>query len=716
MLKFGKLLTVSALTSSILSLSALAENSKIPDSYKFVPQDSLMAFDLKTSQNAWEIFSKNKSLKKINIIKELNKNNKNDSFMDHLFTEEAIKNMGENLVFSLSNFNFDKGNEDKLGLLLIEEMTSSAYVNTLKNKILDVANKSPKDYKRDDFKVSDIDILGFISLKKVKEKNKGTYFAFVDNYIVASDSKEKITESINSYKQSSTSLASSPDFVTSYNKLSSTYQFQFYLNNKKFVSNIYESKEMQKTLTDFNLNYKDLMISNTSLFNLNFDSKGLFVKWYSLLDKTNEKAKLSLESKPSNFKKYTNMIPKNTLLFFSASDLKKFGENISSNLPKSKDIDVEKMSKEVLGINIIDALKNLEEDFAVALFNTESSPLIPGFAVMMTPKDREGMVTLLNSIKIEQNEKDKGKRSQKVKKAPLELKFTNKSTYKDAEIFSTNEIPELAEMAVQPAYSFIGNDMILASNQNVLKSMIDRNTSPNVEYNLQGNENFSKAIKYFGEENNALSFINISTIVNMVSPFMQKEKDLKTSLTQLKKLEAIGLNSSKDDDGVYGNFAFFADMENIEFDKILPEFATKNFTEAQTRAKVSSVKANMHTIQTLVETHAVDWTGLYPNNIEDLKKEAQKPSVSGAYWKDLKNPMTEKTGLGKGGSIINYSSYISHKADLSTLKGMVIYQPLKCKVNKSSKKTLCESYKIYGTDEKGLKIKDKGKDFYLTNG
>ena len=45
---------------------------------------------------------------------------------------------------------------------------------------------------------------------------------------------------------------------------------------------------------------------------------------------------------------------------------------------------------------------------------------------------------------------------------------------------------------------------------------------------------------------------------------------------------------------------------------------------------------------------------------------------------------------------------------------MVVYQAEGCKTNKVSKKTLCDGYKIYGLDEKGQFIKDKGKVFILS--
>jgi type II secretory pathway pseudopilin PulG len=40
---------------------------------------------------------------------------------------------------------------------------------------------------------------------------------------------------------------------------------------------------------------------------------------------------------------------------------------------------------------------------------------------------------------------------------------------------------------------------------------------------------------------------------------------------------------------------------------ILVAIALPNFIAAQDRAKLSSVKANMHTVQTMLETYAVDW-------------------------------------------------------------------------------------------------------------
>lgn len=704
MIKSSKTLLISVLTGSILSVSALAAENTIPEVYKFVPKDALMAFDIKTGKDAWKIFSTNKSLSKIDLFKMMTE----DLTAEEKKIAEQIKNsLGDNILFSMSNLDFNIKNEkDSIGLLFISEMKNTSHSVNLRKVILDNIKKDKKS------KISVLKLQGNEIYKLASSKDKNDmYLSFIDKYVIISDARDKITESINAYYNRSTNtLMSSSDFVKSYNKLDNNYQIQFYLNNRKFFNTFYNSKEMKKAMSELDFDYNNLMTSNSTLFNFNVLPTGAFVKSYSVLDKENTISKTLLETNSSNFKKYTSLIPKNTLFFTSISDMQKIGSQFANILPKSKDFNIGDISKEALGINILDATNNLQGDFAMAIFNTESSPLIPGFALMVTPKDRNEMINLVNSIKLEPGQ-DKGMRNQKVKKDPIYLKFINKTNYKNSEIFSVNEIPETAEFGIKPAYSFIGNDMIISSNEEVMKSIIDRGSDPNANYNLQGNEGFNKAIKYFGENSNSLSFVNLSSIINMISPFMQKEKDLKESLDQFKKFELIGANSTNDSEGVLGNFALFADINNIDFNKIIPASVTKGFNTTKTNAQISSVKANMHTTQVLVETHGVDWVGLYPNTVKELVNESNKND----YSKDFKNPITLKSGIGKAGSLIDYNTYINQKTNLSLLKGMVIYQPLKCKYNKSAKRTLCESYKIYGSDDKGLLIKEKGQNFYLTN-
>lgn len=129
---------------------------------------------------------------------------------------------------------------------------------------------------------------------------------------------------------------------------------------------------------------------------------------------------------------------------------------------------------------------------------------------------------------------------------------------------------------------------------------------------------------------------------------------------------------------------------------------------------IKSTKSNMYRLQTMIETHGVEWKGFYPDTIENLKIEAEKP-IEFSYWKDSINPITGNKGIGKNGSVINYDFYKSYKENISDLKGMVIYQSLECNNDESTKKSLCKIYKIYGTDKNGEIIKEKGQEFYVSN-
>lgn len=704
MFKFGKTLAVSALTASVISLSALAAGSDIPESYKFVPKDSLMSLDIKTTETAWEVIKKNKSLSKINLFKEMAKLDTKNTFIDTLFNTDHVMNFGDNLVVSLLDFNIEA--ESTPGIIIVEEMKNSSAVQKFKSRLTEVGKKS-KDHKRQDSKFKDAEVISFTSSKGAK--NDDYYFAVVNNYIVTSNRQEGLMKSLNSFYSQDLSVMSSPDFLTSFNKIGSDFQFQFFLNNKKFFNTLYSSKEMKSVMKDMNFNYDNLMASNLSLFNFRLNQKSVDITSYSTLDKNNKMGKLSLDSKPSDFKKYIRMSPKNTLFFFSASDMKNTGEILSEALPKTKDLDYGALLTEAIGVDLIEAMKNMQDDVALSIFSTEDSP-IPGFSLMFTPKDRNKMVTALNSIKVDPESTDKGNRSQKANKAPTQFKFTSKNKYKDIEIFVSNEIPDLAEVNIQPAYGFLNDNMILASNETILKSILDRNNTPVAEYNLEGNESFAKLMREFGETNNGLGFINLKTMINIVTPFLQSEKSLKETLNQLKKLEAIGFNRTNDTEGSLGKFVLLADIENMEFDKIIPPDV---FSGSKDRAHVASVKANMHTLQTIVETHAVDWQGLYPSTLTEMKKEATRKGYD--YWKEFKNPMTSKTGIGQSGNMIDFSKYNTLKSKPESLKGLVVYQPSKCKLDKDAKRSLCESYNIYGLDEKGKLIQVEGKNFILNN-
>lgn len=138
------------------------------------------------------------------------------------------------------------------------------------------------------------------------------------------------------------------------------------------------------------------------------------------------------------------------------------------------------------------------------------------------------------------------------------------------------------------------------------------------------------------------------------------------------------------------------------------------FIPAGDRAKISSVKANIHTLQTMLETYAVDNNGNYPKNIKELEIEANKKG----YFKEIYNPYDRnlKSTLDLNKSISNLEKElkcISFFDYYNIPAGVSIYNPIiDSKTNKVIK------YYIYGTGlelKERIIIKDNGNFFYLSN-
>jgi prepilin-type N-terminal cleavage/methylation domain-containing protein len=162
------------------------------------------------------------------------------------------------------------------------------------------------------------------------------------------------------------------------------------------------------------------------------------------------------------------------------------------------------------------------------------------------------------------------------------------------------------------------------------------------------------------------------------------------------------LNSKRDIRSQAG-FTLIELMVVIVIIGILVAIALPNFIGAQDRAKISSVKANMHTFQTITETYAVDWGGVYAGNVSILSTEAN--TTGRAYWKDFTDPFTSVSGSGKSYSDttgFTISSTAVTGGLSSTKAGWVLYD---------SEGTT--KYFIYGLDKSGNTIQDKGKNLTL---
>jgi len=149
---------------------------------------------------------------------------------------------------------------------------------------------------------------------------------------------------------------------------------------------------------------------------------------------------------------------------------------------------------------------------------------------------------------------------------------------------------------------------------------------------------------------------------------------------------------------------------------ILVAIALPNFIAAQDRAKLSSVKANMHTIQTTAETYAVDFGGVYAPNMAQLNTEAN--TTGKVYWKEFKNPFSGSTGSSFAWMGTNPNASItlngtSAGTGAPVTAGAVLYDPID---TDSSAVTSYTKYFIYGGEKNvNTVILDKGEAFYLTN-
>jgi len=138
---------------------------------------------------------------------------------------------------------------------------------------------------------------------------------------------------------------------------------------------------------------------------------------------------------------------------------------------------------------------------------------------------------------------------------------------------------------------------------------------------------------------------------------------------------------------------------------ILVAIALPNFIAAQDRAKLSSVKANMHTLQTIAETYAVDWGGVYAADLTGLKDQA----TSNNYWKELKNPFSAQVDPGVTLTTTKDNTAVAFVPVVKS--GGVAYMTANTNTQ----------YAIYGAEKKeaavgsALPIMDKGNVFYLTN-
>ncbi|MEK7433461.1 MAG: DUF3352 domain-containing protein, partial [Cyanobacteriota bacterium] len=665
-------------------------------------------FDIKTSKNSWKIFEENKSLKKYDIFAKITESlNKGKS---KEVNKEVINSLGDNLVFSINDFKAEKKKSDADVLAIVEIKSKDA-----SKKIFNMLKK--ENPKSKEAKYKNYNIVGVIE-KNTKDKVQ-FYYCFIDKYILFSDKKNIVEQSINTYMKTVPSISDSKDFSDNFNNLKDPYQVQFYVNIKKIAKSLASSKEYDETYKELStVNLESLLKSNGMLMNINFDSSLFRFVSNIAMDPSSE---LSVDGNKIKYNKFASMLPKETLLLAQYADIEKTITTVKNQLSKmeekgTKELkEVDKLITDSTGIEIKEIIDNVKDDLAFSIFNTDETPLIPSIAMIMTPKNKDKIFAQLGKFKLDigsmMEEKDSGNRKNKDTSTPKPKKdiimtFSDSEKYKDIDIFETNFIEDFKEMGLRPSYAFVNDKMILASSPSAIKAIIDRINNPSPEFNLNSNTVFGNANKMYNQDYTGTMFLNFKQILNLVSPLLAGIDKDKSITSNLSKIESVSGSSSQDKNNFGGKFLVSADFKNMDF-KGLIDFLQDN---GKVKVKSTTVKANQHMTQTIAETFAVDNMGFYPDTVKALEKEAKNNKLGASYWKDFKNPYTNSVA----GSLIDYKAY--SKANAKKLKGAVLYQPLKCSFDKTKKQTLCSAYKIYGLDDKGNFVLDaNGKQNVLSS-
>jgi len=243
---------------------------------------------------------------------------------------------------------------------------------------------------------------------------------------------------------------------------------------------------------------------------------------------------------------------------------------------------------------------------------------------------------------------------------------------------------------LQPVFARQGDLFFLAQSPRVLKQALDRQNSQQPL--------LTKWQAQTGSQQAGTTFlVDLAGLEQSLQQLESEDRELQEIADMLKPLKSFYTALQQSPQGQHGQGVLRLDLQALGLSSV----PVTSSAEAQQRAKLSSVKANMHTLQTVVETYAVDYGGIYAPDLQSLQAAAQNPSEYGSYWKDFYNPYTNKTGLGQ--SFLHYRDYVPGPE----MAGLVLYEVLG--------EEPYITYSIYGTDQDGQLIQKDETPFILSN-
>ncbi|MEZ0368088.1 MAG: DUF3352 domain-containing protein [Candidatus Sericytochromatia bacterium] len=256
--------------------------------------------------------------------------------------------------------------------------------------------------------------------------------------------------------------------------------------------------------------------------------------------------------------------------------------------------------------------------------------------------------------------------------------------------------PEAMLDDIQPVFARKGDIWMLALHPDTLKAALAGGKSAKIEHWVQ---------RTGSEDASGLFFFDLQSTTSLIKRLLPQEaldsEEVQEVVKAFEPWQSLFAASRQLSTGTEGQMAIKVDLDKVDFKEVGKTLAVSlsSFEGAQTRARISSVKANMHMTQTIVETYAVDYGGIYPATVAEMVKEAQQRD----YWREFTNPFSQESGMGP--ALIDYQDYKPG----AEMAGKVLYQPA---ANEDGQIT---SYKIYGVDQAGALILDKGETFFLSN-
>lgn len=272
-------------------------------------------------------------------------------------------------------------------------------------------------------------------------------------------------------------------------------------------------------------------------------------------------------------------------------------------------------------------------------------------------------------------------------------------TWNNIPIYTLPMDPSLGEMmGMQPVFARHGNLMLVALHPDGIKAAMGEQG-----VDLAGREAW---LRQTAPENMASYFyLNLTQIVSQAMPAIQDilgdgddDAESQAELQQaLAPWKAVYASSVQRPEGTEGNLMIEADMDQVDLKSLVKFFEEDSFGDARDKARISSLKANMYTLQTMVETYGVDAEGYYPTSLEALQKAAEEND----YWRQITNPMDEAEG-----TLISMEAFENGEG----LPGQVVYAP---EINEDGQVV---RYRIYGIGADGeLIVDDESNPFELNN-